>query len=164
MAGIGWVGYWGTLALAVRGPFTSRNANWRLVAAALGISVGAAIAGAPFGLLSRERLLGMTFRQTVLNVFFLGALVLVLLVGSGRWKRFVRFKPLLVLGEISYGVYLVHTLVFWLVDRGIEIAFPQWPPFTGHFLWILARFVLAMGVTFSSATFPGGTLKSGSCD
>lgn len=134
-------------AVALRGPLQSRQANWKLAAAALGTGIGVIIAGAPFGILSRYRLLGMTLRQTALNIFFLGILVLVLLIGTGPWKRFVCFKPLRFLGEISYGVYLIHTLIFWIVNRCLVIFFPQVPPIGGHFALMCARFCVAITAT-----------------
>lgn len=136
-------------AIAVRGPLSSRGANWKLAAATLATGIGLGIVGAPFGMLSRDRLLGMTLRQTALNVFFLGVLVLVLLVGTGRWSRFVCYRPLRSLGEISYGVYLIHMFVFWVVDRCLEIFFPQLPPFGGHFTWMAGRFCVALSVTIA---------------
>ena len=139
-------------ALAVRGPLLKHRAsNWTLVAAAFAVSGTLAIAGAPFGMLSNQRLLGTTLRQTALNIFFLGVLVLILLLGTNRWKGLVCFKPLRWLGEISYGVYLIHTLVFWLVDRGLSALFPHLPPLDGHFAWIVARFCAVLTLTFAIA-------------
>ncbi len=136
-------------AVGLRGPLHHRQANWKLTAAAFGTSIALAIAGEPFGILSRQRLLGMSLRQTVLNIFFLGVLVLALIVGTGRWKKLVCFKPLQSLGEISYGVYLIHTFVFWLVDRSLKVFFPRLPLFNGHFAWMVARFCAALGLTIA---------------
>ncbi len=134
-------------AVALRGPLRARQAHWKLAVIALSVGIGLAVAGAPFGILSRERLLGMTLRQTALNVFFLGILVLTLLVGTSRWKGFVCSRPLRFVGEISYGVYLIHTLIFWIVDRCLKVFRPQLPPITGHFSWMSARFCVAIGAT-----------------
>jgi len=134
-------------AVALRGPLQSRPATWKLTGVSLGTGIGMSIAGAPFGILSRYRLLGMTLRQTALNIFFLGILVLFLLAGSSPWKRIVCFKPLRFLGEISYGVYLIHMFVFWTVDRCIAIFLPGMPAIDGHFALMSARFCVAMGVT-----------------
>jgi peptidoglycan/LPS O-acetylase OafA/YrhL len=138
------------LAIALRGSLNRREVIRRLGIAAVLITIALAFAGKPFGLLSRERLLGAALRQTTLNIFFLGVLVLALLAGSGR-KNWIFFKPLMMLGEISYGVYLIHTLIFWLVDRGVDIFFPYLPPFTGHFTWMAARFAVALGATIAIA-------------
>src|SRR5208282_3488793 len=134
-------------AVALRGPLNQRETNWKLMAVAFATSIAMLIAGAPFGILSYQRLLGMTLRQTALNILFLGVLVLAMIVGTGRWKKLVCFKPLRALGEISYGVYLIHTFVFWLVDRAQETFFPGLPPFNGHFSWMLARFCVAFTAT-----------------
>jgi peptidoglycan/LPS O-acetylase OafA/YrhL len=136
-------------AVAARGALSARNANWKLVGAAFGLSVALGIAGWPVGILSREHLLGFTLRQTALNIFFLGVLVLALLIGTGPWKRWVNFKPLRWLGEISYGVYLIHTLIFWFVDRSLRIWLPGLPALDGHFGWIAGRFGIAFAVTIA---------------
>lgn len=134
-------------AVAIRGWLSSRESNWKLATATLTLGIGLAVVGAPFGILSRERLLGMTLRQTALNAFFLGTLMLVLLIGTSRWKLFVLFKPLRLLGEISYGVYLIHKFIFMLVDRCVAIAFPNLPRLNGHFVLMTARFCFTVGVT-----------------
>jgi peptidoglycan/LPS O-acetylase OafA/YrhL len=134
-------------AVALRGRLNSRQANRKLAGAAFAVSIALAVIGGPFGILSRQRLLGTTLRQTALNIFFLGLLVVFLLAGSSRWRRLVWFRPLQWLGEISYGVYLIHTLIFWLVDRGLKIVMPQLPSLDGHFSWIFGRFCLAITAT-----------------
>jgi len=135
------------LAIALRGPLQLRQTNWKVAFAALVSGAGMLIGGAPFGILSRERFLGFAFRQTALNLCFFGMLLLVLLIGTGPWRRVVCFKPLRLLGEISYGVYLVHTLVFWIVDRCSVMLFPDAPPLTNHFPLMCARFGIAIAVT-----------------
>jgi peptidoglycan/LPS O-acetylase OafA/YrhL len=135
------------LAVTLRGPLQTRQANWKLTGAALGTGLGMLIGGAPFGILSRNRLLGITFRQTALNLSFFGILLIVLLIGTGPWKRVACFKPLRLLGEISYGVYLIHTLVFWIVDRCSIILFPHVPTLTSHFPLMCARFCVAITAT-----------------
>lgn len=134
-------------AVAVRGPLQDRDSSWKLSGAALCGGLAMLVAGAPFGILKREQFLGMTLRQTALNIFCLGVLVLTLLVGTGPWKRIVCFRPLRLLGEISYGVYLLHTFLLWIVDRCTEIFLPQLPPVTGHFFWLCVRFGVSCGLT-----------------
>jgi peptidoglycan/LPS O-acetylase OafA/YrhL len=55
-----------------------------------------------------------------------------LVIGSGRYRRFVQLKPLRLLGEVSYGLYLYHLLILALFDRivglsGISVATPHLP-------------------------------------
>ncbi len=76
--------------------------------------------GLRFGTLSPtppRTALGASLRWTLFNVLFTGTLSAVLLLGTSRWARIVRRPALQFFGEISYGLYLVHTLVFDLVDH-----------------------------------------------
>ena len=71
--------------------------------------------GAPFGTLSplrQPQLWGATIRDSLFNVLFAGMLATALLVGTSRWSRVVHRPVLQFLGKISYGLYLVHVLVF----------------------------------------------------
>ena len=43
-------------------------------------------------------------------------LLLTLLGGTRRWTWLTTNRPLRFLGFISYGLYLIHVLVFWLVQ------------------------------------------------
>jgi peptidoglycan/LPS O-acetylase OafA/YrhL len=80
--------------------------------------VGAvAIVGLPYGIVSRSRVLGATFLWTICNFASGGLLILFLLFGTSRWRLFVTPRILLFFGEISYGLYLVHPLIFWGYDR-----------------------------------------------
>ena len=54
---------------------------------------------------------------TAFAVFFGGALWLAVLAPP---IRALRFGPLVRLGKISYGVYLYHPLIFFLVEKGLK--------------------------------------------
>jgi peptidoglycan/LPS O-acetylase OafA/YrhL len=71
--------------------------------------------GARFGTLSPvppTTLLGASLRSTLFNVLFTGMLGTALLLGASGWAHIVRRPVLQFFGEISYGLYLIHTLVF----------------------------------------------------
>lgn len=135
------------LAGALRSTVQSRPSNWKLSIAALATGVGLLICGAPFGILSHQSLLGVTLRQTALNIFFLGILLLALLLGTGPWHRYAAFKPLRFLGEISYGVYLIHTLIFWIVGRCLNIFLPHAHPAVDSFPMMCELFLIALTAT-----------------
>jgi peptidoglycan/LPS O-acetylase OafA/YrhL len=142
------------LAAILRSPAASRETAWRVVAVAFGASALFVVAGGPFGILSRATMLGMTFRQTALNLFFLGFLSLFLLLGSSRWKTWVYVPPLQFLGEISYGVYLIHTIIFWAVDRLGQRFLPQLVMAADDRLgWMGLRFCAALSGTLIIAYF-----------
>ncbi len=104
-----------------------------------------AAAGAPFGILSRQRILGATLQFTVLNMFFAGFLLLFLLLGTSSWKRCVNRPALQFFGYISYGLYLFHIMMFRIYDKGTRAYWPQLQPSAGHFCLVVVRFVLAGG-------------------
>ncbi len=71
--------------------------------------------GARFGTLSPvppTTLFGASLRGTLFNVLFTGTLGTALLLGASRWAQIVRRPVLQFFGKISYGLYLIHTLVF----------------------------------------------------
>ncbi len=71
--------------------------------------------GVRFGTLSPvppTTLLGASLRWTLFNVLFTGMLGTALSLGASAWARIVRRPVLQFFGEISYGLYLIHTLVF----------------------------------------------------
>lgn len=107
------------------------------------------ICGAPFGILSGGRFLGLTLRDTAINLFFLGALGSVLLIGSSRHRGLVNIRPFQFLGTISYGVYLTHMLVFEVVAH---FTFRHWPALqasAGKFMLIVGQFLVAAPLTIA---------------
>jgi len=123
----------------------SRKQIWQLALGLTGIALLAGVVGAPFGILTRTRLLGATLQYTVISIFFSGMLLFFLLAGTGTAARFVRNRTLMFFGYISYGLYLVHPLAFRLYDKfctRFEIALlPQ----NHRFDLVLLRFAVAGG-------------------
>ena len=60
-------------------------------------------------------------------------------------------------GKISYGVYLIHLLVFTEYDNLVRYVWPQQPRSTGHFWIMTLRFLIsagfATGLAFLSRRF-----------
>jgi peptidoglycan/LPS O-acetylase OafA/YrhL len=132
------------MAILLRTP-VSRNQLVALCALLLGVTPLVAIAGGPFGILNRQRLLGATLLYTVANLFFAGFLLLFLLLGTGPRKRSVNSSLLRFLGYISYGLYLIHMLAFRVYDRAAHRYWPQLLPSVGHFDLVVLRFAVAGG-------------------
>jgi peptidoglycan/LPS O-acetylase OafA/YrhL len=123
----------------------SRGAAANFCGGLLLCSIALAIAGRPFGISTRERILGAALQQTTINFFFAGTLLLTLLIGSSRYKEFVKNSVLQFFGYISYGLYLDHLLAFRLYDRIIRSRWPALIPTNGHFGLVILKFFIAGG-------------------
>lgn len=99
----------------------------------------------PFGLRTGMRPVGAALQWTISNVTFMGILALFLLVGTSRWKALVTSKVLRFFGYISYGLYLVHLLVYRLFDDLVRSVSPVYATrlFTWDGIWL--RFLIAGG-------------------
>jgi len=117
-----------------------------LCAALLAGSLAAVLIGAPFGILTRVKLLGAAFQLTVVHIFFAGFLLLVLLLGTSTYAWIVNHKVLHFFGYISYGLYLFHFFVFRLYDKVCAHYFPQLQPVDWRFDLVMLRFIIGGGI------------------
>jgi peptidoglycan/LPS O-acetylase OafA/YrhL len=140
----------GLLAVVLRSTLGWRQLQ-RLCGLLLATASGVAILGRPFGMLTRDNLLGAALQLTVINLGFTGVVLLVLLLGAGSWSRFVNNPALGFLGYVSYGLYLVHLLIFRIYDKLVQLCWPQLQPQDGQFALIVLRFVCAAGFSVGLA-------------
>jgi peptidoglycan/LPS O-acetylase OafA/YrhL len=150
------------LAIYCRRPGFERKNLQRISALCIGIALLLLTAGLPLGILLSSRFAGGILRPTMLNLGFTGALGFTLLVGTSRWQSLVRRPVLQFFGEISYGLYLIHMLVFDVFDH---FAFRYFPILSntliaGHFALIVVRFVLAAGAAVTIAYLSRRTLEA----
>ncbi len=139
------------LAIGARGWFSSRAQFVRLAIGTLAVSLVMFGVGAPLGIFRASRLLGFTLRDTALNLFFFGLISTTLVVGTSQWKWAVNHRGLQFLGEISYGVYLIHMLVFDVVDRAYSRVAPGLIARPGNFSLIVLRFCVGGAATVAVA-------------
>jgi peptidoglycan/LPS O-acetylase OafA/YrhL len=66
----------------------------------------------PFALLTRTQRLGAALQVVPWHLAFVCVLGLCLLIGTTQWKWLVQLPALRFFGQISYGLYLIHLLVF----------------------------------------------------
>jgi peptidoglycan/LPS O-acetylase OafA/YrhL len=138
------------LAIALRGSISRKRAA---IGAAFLMTTATImlIASAPFGMLSRQTMLGASLQLTLVNTFFAGLLLLFMMVGSGSRKGLVNSSVLQFFGYISYGLYLIHLLVFQTYDIVTRKFWPWLQPTVGHFDLILLRFAIVSAAAVSLA-------------
>jgi peptidoglycan/LPS O-acetylase OafA/YrhL len=138
------------LAVTLRTAITRKQVT-RLCAALLSLAVAVGFTGLPFGIATRNRLLGAALQCSTANIFFAGILLLFLLAGTGRGKRYVCSPTLRFFGYISYGLYLNHMLAYRLYDTACLHYWPGLTPSNGHFELVLLKFVVATGAAIGGA-------------
>jgi len=138
------------LAVVVRSRLT-RGQLWIVGAFTLIAGIGAGLLGSPFGILTRNSMLGAAFQYSVLHIVFTGTLLLVLLVGSSQWRGWVNIGWLQFFGYISYGLYLIHLLMFRLYDRLCRAFAPSLLLTGGRFDLLVLRFIVTAGTAIAIA-------------
>ena len=144
------------LAIVLRTSITRARATVG-AATLLATAIVVMILGAPFGMLSRSKPLGASLQLTMVDTFFAGLLLLFLLFGSGSRRRMVNSSILQFFGYISYGLYLVHPLIFRLYDKFTQFFWPRLQPSVMHFDLIVLRFIvggaIAIGISHLSRKY-----------
>jgi peptidoglycan/LPS O-acetylase OafA/YrhL len=130
------------LAIWLRSSRPSRQKLLRVLSIICVVAVVVWIAGIPWGIWNRQRLLGAAMQVVPWHLFFVSFLGCSLLIGTSRWKGIVQWEPLRFFGEISYGLYLYHLLIFNWIDYLARRKSISWLG-TRSVSTLLARFVLA---------------------
>jgi len=107
--------------------------------------------GAPFGILTRNTLLGAALQHTIISAIFSAVLLAFLLIGTSERRKWVNSPVLIFFGYISYGLYLIHLLVFRLYDKVVRRFWPVLLPSDDHFYLVVLRFVCAGGAAIAIA-------------
>jgi peptidoglycan/LPS O-acetylase OafA/YrhL len=132
------------VAVLVRLGVTRRH-NWWTAVGLILATVGLSAAGTPFGVLTRNSMLGAAFQLTLISILFSGVLLAFLLMGTGKYRRLTNNSTLRFFGYISYGLYLVHLLMFRLYDKLCNRFDPALLPRSYHLELVVLRFVVAGG-------------------
>ena len=137
------------VASAARDPEQPRSALRKATLMTTAAGGSMLIIGAPCGILMARHFLGVTFRETALDLVFTGLVGATLLLGSSPRKRIVNLRPFQFLGRISYGVYLTHMLVYELTLHFMNRYWPQLPSAGNHFSIMVLFFSIAATLTIA---------------
>jgi peptidoglycan/LPS O-acetylase OafA/YrhL len=127
------------LAISIRLYSLSRAALLPICAYSATTAAGLIVLGLPFGILSRKNAFGMALQIVPWHFAFVALLAIFLFVGSGSRATLVQFSVLRFFGEISYGLYLIHVLVF--------DAFDHFSPLTFNLSHLMFRLLVAASVS-----------------
>jgi peptidoglycan/LPS O-acetylase OafA/YrhL len=143
---------WGSLlAVLIRGKLSSPDPMLKFgVACSIG-STAAVLALVPFGIGHSGTFAGGVIRLSLVNLFFAGVLALSVVSGSRSWSALFHRPVLKFFGEISYGLYLIHMIVFDFVDHALGKWGLQVSRTSGSFPLILARFTTAAAISVGIA-------------
>jgi peptidoglycan/LPS O-acetylase OafA/YrhL len=127
------------LAVLVRGPLGTRKGMTRVSILAFAIAIALILIDLPLN----RALAGGALHITALNLACTGAVAAALLLGTSGWSFLVQRPVLAFFGNVSYGLYLIHMMIFNCFDALQHRFFPDVPSFKGHFAVMLVRFLVA---------------------
>lgn len=140
------------VAIYLRSPWATRASVIKVAAALVAIGAGALAVGVPFGILHRTNPLGAALQLAPWHFVFAGGLLVALLLGTSRWRRFVLIRPLRYLGRISYGLYLIHVLVLVRFDAAVARQLPALAPWLrGTAPGLAVRLLVVAGASIAIA-------------
>ena len=137
------------LALFVRDPWCTRKRLAWIAAWSASAAILALILAAPFGILTRFRFAGAVFMLSTVNLLFVAVLGFALLAATRTPKAAIKIAALTFFGDISYGLYLIHWLIFISYDAIVARYLGSTYNFTDNFRLLAIRFC----ISFGAATF-----------
>jgi len=141
------------LAIALREGQLGRRLLWGLCSFGLLLCGSTLILAAKWNALTWASTSGFALRLSLLNLTFAALLVFTLLLGTSRWSFLVNLRPLQFFGEISYGLYLIHMLVFYGYEEMAQRYWPSLVAADGQFGRILLQFTCAGTLSIVAAAW-----------
>jgi peptidoglycan/LPS O-acetylase OafA/YrhL len=90
-------------------------------------------------------------RVSFLNIFFTGVLALSLFLGTSARRNWILLPSLRFFADISYGLYLVHMIVFDVVDHFMKGPVLRVAGSAGDFIAVWFRFFVGAGLSVAVA-------------
>lgn len=90
------------------------------------------------------------FTYTTWDLYFVplaAALIFCLSLAEGSFSTFLRWQPMVMLGEISFSIYMLHGFVLWLC-QDVPSSFKARLGFWSGALWLLAAHLLVIGLAY----------------
>jgi peptidoglycan/LPS O-acetylase OafA/YrhL len=97
----------------------------------------------------------VVFTYSTYDFYFVplvAGLILCLSLARGPFTRVLEWRPMVLLGEISFSIYMLHGFVLWLC-QDIPASFKARLPFWTGALWLLAAHLLVIGLSYLSFKF-----------
>jgi peptidoglycan/LPS O-acetylase OafA/YrhL len=149
------MGAW--LAADLRIHVDDRRRLARNVGGTAAAGVALLLAGAPFGLLTRNGPVGAALQYTPFCLLFAATLGGAILVATGPRRSLARNRVLEFFGYISYGLYLLHLWAFAVYTQLVTRFLPSWSPWIASLRNVLLAFVigttLAVSLSYLSRRF-----------
>jgi peptidoglycan/LPS O-acetylase OafA/YrhL len=138
------------LALVLREYHPMRRQLLTLCNALVAAAIVFLLLGLPFGIMNRQTAVGVALQVVPWHLAFTALLGFCLLLGTGKWQRVVQIKSLRFFGEISFGLYLVHPLVFRLIDKA-AMRYGVWATPVPSVPRYMVRFIVASSTAIFAA-------------
>jgi len=143
---------WGALiACFARSRRATRDLVSKLIWASFIAAIIVLLAGAPFGLLSRNTIVGAGFQYVPAELISVSLVLLALAGECNIISTLLRHRSLRICGELSYCLYLVHMLVSDGYDTLVQRFVPGFEPMLGSFGALLVRAAAVLAISFGLA-------------
>lgn len=94
----------------------------------------------------------LVFTYTACDLYFVplaAALILCLSLAEGPFSTFLQWRPMVLLGEISFSIYMLHGFVLWIC-QDVPASFKAKLPFWSGALWLAGAHLLVLGLAYVS--------------